>query len=124
MISFKKLLEAVSGSSTPVPSKPKKGKQVVFTKSKKKVKREEPTSLIGSVVSSIAGDIMKTARRHGYEPTEVASAAIRRKESEAERWKQGGGKRDHTDQELFDAHGRRVIFKNKGKKRKPTPSTP
>lgn len=123
MISFKKLLEAVSGSSTPVPPKPKKGKQVVFTKSKKRVERQEPTSLIGSIVSSVAGDIMKTARRHGYEPTEVASAAIRRKESEQERWKQGG-KKEHGDQELFDAHGRRVVFKNKGKKRKPTPPTP
>lgn len=134
MKTFKQLLEATGtggspatppppvppvpsgGSALPPPPPPgKKGKKtkVTFTKPKRKVKREEPTSLIGSIVSSIAGDIMKTATKHGYQPTEVASDAIRRKEHEEAMWKAGKdpSKHRYDDEELYDRHGRRVVFR-------------
>lgn len=130
MKTFKQLLEAAgTGGSPPPPPPPvppvppvpppppppgKKGKKtkVTFTKPKRKVKREKPTSLIGSIVSSVAGDIMKTARRYGYEPTQVASDAIRRKEHEEAMWKAGKdpSKHPYHDEELYDRHGRRVVF--------------
>ena len=130
MKTFKQLLEAAGsasaassptpvppGSSAPPPPPPPRKKNkttVTFTKPKKTIRREEPTSLIGSIVSSVAGDIMKTARKHGYEPTEVASDAIRRKEQEQEMWKAGKdpSKHRYDDEELYDRQGRRVVFRD------------
>lgn len=132
MKTFKQLLEAAGTGGSPPPPPPvppvppvpppppppgKKGKNkttVTFTKPKKRIRREEPTSLIGSIVSSVAGDIMKTATKHGYQPTEVASDAIRRKEHEEAMWKAGKdpSKHPYHDEELYDRHGRRVVFRD------------
>lgn len=132
MKTFKQLLEAAGTGGSPPPPPPvppvppvpppppppgKKGKnktKVTFTKPKKRIRREEPTSLIGSIVSSVAGDIMKTATKHGYQPTEVASDAIRRKEHEEAMWKAGKdpSKHRYDDEELYDRHGRRVVFRD------------
>jgi hypothetical protein len=73
---------------------------------------------------------MKTATRYGYEPTEVASDAIRKKEYERERLeRRRRGDHDYDDEEFTDRYGRRVIIRDRDggsrrRRRRSSTSTP